>query len=84
MYMTTYTATEAKNNFGAMLIQAQRAPVAIQKSGQNVAFMFAPESVEQMEDFYLATKAHYILNQPDAFMSEEASDVFLKKMLHAA
>lgn len=82
--MTTYTATEVKNNFGAMLIRAQREPVIIQKSGTNVAFMFAPESVEQMEDFYLATQAHIIRSQKDAFMGVDASDALLNTMLHAA
>lgn len=50
MTITTFSAKEAKNNFGRLLDEARLAPVAVEKNGRRVAVMM---SVEQ----YNATEA---------------------------
>ncbi len=50
MTQTTFTAKEAKNNFGRLLDQAQRFPVAINKNGRKVAFMVSYQDYSHFED----------------------------------
>ena len=62
MSQAVFTAKEAKNNFGRLLEQAQRFPVAINKNGRKVAFVISQEDYSHYEDFeqiidaYWATK----------------------------
>lgn len=44
--MKTIQATEAKNRFGQLLEEAQRAPVAIQKNGRDVAVLISKAEYE--------------------------------------
>ncbi|MEO9298398.1 type II toxin-antitoxin system Phd/YefM family antitoxin [Devosia alba] len=39
--MSTITATDAKNKFGQVLDEAQRAPVHVQKNGRDVAVVIS-------------------------------------------
>ena len=43
MITTTFTAKEAKNNFGRLLDEARHAPVAIEKNGRKVAVVVSIE-----------------------------------------
>lgn len=49
MITTTFTAKEAKNNFGRLLDEARRVPVFIKKNGRLVAVMVSSEEYEFME-----------------------------------
>lgn len=51
MSQITFTAKEAKNNFGRLLDEARRSPVAIQKNGRKVAFLISKEDYSRYEDF---------------------------------
>ena len=45
-------AGEAKNNFGLLIDDAQRAPVRIEKHGRPVAFVLSAIDFEQLLIFY--------------------------------
>lgn len=45
--METVTATEAKNNLGAIMAQALHAPVMIEKNGRPMVVMMSAESYAQ-------------------------------------
>ena len=47
--MTTFAATEAKNNFGELLDAAHREPVEISKKGRAVAVLLSVEDYEEMK-----------------------------------
>ncbi len=46
--MKTYAAREAKNNFGALLDEAQRQPIQITRNGRIVAGVVNKEEFEQV------------------------------------
>ena len=47
--MKALTANEAKTHFGEMLLQAQRAPVQINKNGKPVAVLVSFDDYERIE-----------------------------------
>jgi prevent-host-death family protein len=47
--MRTMSAKEAKNHFGELLMEAQRAPVAIEKNGKPVGVLYSWEDHEIIE-----------------------------------
>jgi prevent-host-death family protein len=47
--MRTMSAKDAKNHFGELLMEAQRAPVTIEKNGKPVAVLLSFEEHEQIE-----------------------------------
>lgn len=49
MITTTFTAKEAKNNFGRLLDEARHAPVAVEKNGRRVAIMMSVEQYNASE-----------------------------------
>ena len=51
MSQKVFTAKEAKNNFGRLLDEARRSPVAINKNGRKVAFVISQEDYSHYEDF---------------------------------
>ena len=55
--MRTFSATDAKNNFGAVLESLSFEPVEIVKNGKVVAVMVSAHEFEEMEDDYAMTKA---------------------------
>ncbi|MEI6553709.1 MAG: type II toxin-antitoxin system prevent-host-death family antitoxin [bacterium] len=60
MTQTTFTAKEAKNNFGRLLDEARISPVTIKKNNRNFAVVISAQEYqrfEEMEDSYWATKA---------------------------
>jgi prevent-host-death family protein len=50
MSQTVFTAKEAKNNFGRLLDEARRSPVAIKKNGRKVVLMVPYEGHSHYED----------------------------------
>ncbi len=54
--METLSASDAKREFGEVLIKAQRAPVGINKNGKPIAVMLSASAyaeVEEMKRFFL-------------------------------
>lgn len=49
MTTTTFTAKEAKNNFGRLLDEARRIPVTIEKNGRPVAVVMSLEEYNEFE-----------------------------------
>jgi prevent-host-death family protein len=47
--MRTMSAKDAKNHFGELLLEAQRAPVTIEKNGKPVAVLVSFEEHEEIE-----------------------------------
>ena len=52
MIITTFTAKEAKNNFGRLLDEARQFPVAIEKNGRRVAVLMSVEKYNASEAFH--------------------------------
>ena len=48
--MRTMSAKEAKNHFGELLLEAQKAPVTIEKNGKPVAVVYSMEWHEAAEE----------------------------------
>lgn len=51
MITTTFTAKEAKNNFGRLLDEARHSPVAVEKNGRRVAVVMSVEKYNASESF---------------------------------
>lgn len=49
MTTTTFTAKEAKNNFGRLLDEARDRPVSIERHGRNVAVVLSFRAYEEFE-----------------------------------
>lgn len=49
MIITTFTAKEAKNNFGRLLDEARHSPVAVEKNGRRVAVVMSVEKYNASE-----------------------------------
>jgi prevent-host-death family protein len=47
--MRTMTAKDAKNHFGELLMEAQKAPVTIEKNGKPVAVLYSYEDHHHIE-----------------------------------
>lgn len=47
--MRTMSAKDAKNHFGELLMEAQKAPVTIEKNGRPVAVLLSFEEHEEIE-----------------------------------
>ncbi|HEX6016080.1 MAG TPA: type II toxin-antitoxin system Phd/YefM family antitoxin [Geminicoccaceae bacterium] len=47
--MRTMSAKDAKNHFGELLMEAQKAPVAIEKNGKAVAVVYSYEEHHHIE-----------------------------------
>ena len=80
---TKYTASDAKNNFGALMDAAQRAPVRIEKHGRTVAFLVSKEDMERLEDSELGARAMAVIRSGKS-LGVKKSEAFLKKILHGA
>tara|TARA_B100000745_G_scaffold294549_1_gene237668 strand:+ start:28186 stop:28449 length:264 start_codon:yes stop_codon:yes gene_type:complete len=80
--VTTFDASEAKNNFGRLLEASQRQPVSIKKHGRHVAFVISPADMHAMEDMYLGAKAKKIVGESTPIGTNE-SEAYLEDILHA-
>ena len=60
MTITTFSAKEAKNNFGRLLDEARLSPVAVLKNGRRVAVIMSVEEYNEFEtrrDAYWGARA---------------------------
>ncbi|MFM8453681.1 MAG: type II toxin-antitoxin system Phd/YefM family antitoxin [Gammaproteobacteria bacterium] len=76
--MRTFTASDAKNNFGQLLDSAQKEPVSIQKKGRSVAVLLSNEEYERLEhaeDLYWVLRSEQ--DSQSGFLSEKESQEFL-------
>jgi len=82
MITTTFTAKEAKNNFGRLLDEARRFPVFVKKNGRQVAVVMSSEEyefVETLSDIYWAKRAKEAGKQ--GFIGVKASMKYLNSVL---
>ncbi len=84
MNQITFTAKEAKNNFGRLLDEARRSPVAINKNGRKVAFVVSYEDFSQFEgmvDSYWGKKAKTAIKK--GYLTVAESKKFVDSILNA-
>ena len=55
--MRTFSATDAKNNFGSVLDAIALSPVCIEKNSQPVAVVISAHDFSEMENDYVMSKA---------------------------
>jgi prevent-host-death family protein len=73
--MRTMSARDAKNHFGELLMDAQRAPVTIEKNGKPVAVMLSYEEHEEVERMKLAWLKAAIAEAEDAAERGEVAEL---------
>lgn len=82
--MKTQTATDAKNNFGAVMDAALREPVVIQRSGRNAVVMMAYEAYEELLSLIDQTwGAKAEKARKKGFIGVEKSERLLQALLNA-
>ena len=82
--MKSQTATHAKTQFGQLLDMATKEPIAIQKSGRNVAVIMSFEDYKRlthMEDEYWVLKAKKA--EKEGYLSPKESEKLLGDLLDA-
>jgi prevent-host-death family protein len=82
MNTITFSAKEAKNNFGRLLDEARRVPVTIEKNGRKVAVMLSLEEyrfLEALSDAYWAKRAEEA--EKDGTIGVKASERYLASVL---
>ena len=82
--MNTFTAKEAKNNFGRLLDEARQFPVFVKKNGRHVAVVMSAEEYEFLEtlsDAYWGKRA--LEAEKEGFIGAEKSEKLMKRMLNA-
>ncbi len=84
MTITTFSAKEAKNNFGRLLDEAREAPIAVEKNGRRVVVVISAVDYDEFEaqrDAYwgsLASKA-----SKKGYIGVSKSMKFLKDSINA-
>ena len=76
--MRTMSAKEAKNHFGELLMEAQKAPVTIEKNGKPVAVLYSMEWHEAAEEAKLEWRKRAVA---EARTGDETLDVPLDEAL---
>jgi len=79
----TFVASDAKNNFGALIDAAQREPVAIKRNGRPVAYIISPKEMERIEDWYLGARAMEVIKK-GKWLGVEESERYIKSVLKDA
>jgi len=72
--MKTINATEAKREFGDMLLKVQSAPVSINKNGKLIAVLVSAEEYEQLELLKIASLKASIQVGIDDIKADRVSD----------
>ncbi len=84
MINTTFSAKEAKNNFGRLLDEARLSPVAVEKNGKRVAVVM---SVLEYDEFEIRRDAYWgelaLQAEKKGFIGVVKSQALLKKYLNA-
>ncbi len=81
---TTFTASDAKNQFGRLLDAARRRPITIEKNSRPVAVLVSIEDYDRFEtldDAYWVKRAEKAMK--GGFLGVKESERFLKEMLNA-
>lgn len=84
MTQTTFTAKEAKNNFGRLLDEARIAPVTIKKNNRDFAVIISIgeyKRFEEMADSYWISKAEKA--KKDGFVGSKKSQKALSDIINA-
>ena len=79
--METLSASDAKREFGEVLIKAQRAPVGINKNGKPVAVMLSASAwaeVEEMKRFFLQQEIDKGIADIQAGRVSDGQDVYAR------
>lgn len=84
MSQTVFTAKEAKNNFGRLLGEAQRIPVAIKKNGRKVAYVISEADYSHYEDFERVLGAYWGKKAQDAAKGGYLTVAQSEKLLRSA
>lgn len=79
--MKTYTATEAKREFGEVLLHAQQAPVHVTRNGKPVAVLMSQSEYEAMKR--AALRAELVEGENSGPLQQWNPDEFLLRMKHA-
>ena len=77
--METLTASDAKREFGELLMKAQRAPIGINKNGKPVAVLVSAAEYQQTEEMkkqYLKMAIQEGLADHEASNVQPGKDVF--------
>ena len=72
--MRTMSAKDAKNHFGELLLEAQKAPVTIEKNGRPVAVLLSIDEHEAAEKMKLERLRSMIAEADDAIARGEEFD----------
>jgi len=81
---TTFTASDAKNQFGRLLDAARRRPITIEKNGRPVAVVLSLEDYNESErasDAYWGERAEKA--RKGGFLGVKESAEYLRSVLHA-
>ncbi|HWG20226.1 MAG TPA: type II toxin-antitoxin system Phd/YefM family antitoxin [Terracidiphilus sp.] len=79
--MTTVSATHAKQNFAAILDQAQREPVRIRRHDRDVAVLISPEEYERIRQLR-AREMQRIAEENSRYAeSQGMTDALLQKLM---
>ena len=84
MTQTSFTAKEAKNNFGRLLDEARISPVIIKKNNRDFAVVISTEEYkrfEEMEDSYWVSKAERA--KKEGFVGAKKSQKILSDIINA-
>jgi len=77
--METLNASDAKREFGELLMKAQRKPVAINKNGKPIAVLVSAvkyQEIERMKEEYLRSAIQEGLSDLEAGHVQSGKDVF--------
>lgn len=77
--METLNASDAKREFGELLMKAQREPVGINKNGKPIAVLVSAveyQEIERMKEAYLRSAIQEGLDDLEAGHVQSGKDVF--------
>ena len=81
--MEVFTANEAKNRFGEVLLKSQKAPVQVTRSGRPVAMIMSIEEYDAVEAFKLQYVKEHIQASLDDIQNGNIEDgaAFFKDLM---
>ncbi len=83
--METLNASDAKREFGEMLMKAQREPIGINKNGKPVAVLVSAveyREIERMKEQYLKSVIQEGLANLEAGNAQSGKDTFVELRKH--
>jgi len=81
--MEIFTANEAKNRFGEVLLKSQKAPVQVTRSGKPVAMIVSIDDYNTMEELKLRYVREHIQEALEDIKSSnfEDGDIFFQDLM---